>query len=86
MIADEVDRLKEKKQQFLVARADTEGFKKRIAELELFLQETKDELSEYSEAMVRKYIQEIKVYEDKLQVFLRQESSWIYRDKNMKRE
>ncbi|MDD5792112.1 MAG: recombinase family protein, partial [Erysipelotrichaceae bacterium] len=70
-IADEVDRLKEKKQQLLVERADNEGFKKRIAELELFLQEANDELTEYSEAMVRKYIQEIKVYEDMLQVIFK---------------
>lgn len=70
-IADEVDRLNEKKQQLLVERADNEGFKKRIAELELFLQEANDELAKYNEAMVRKYIQEIKVYEDKLQVIFK---------------
>ena len=71
LVADEVERLKEKKQQLLVARADTESFKKRIVELELFLQKANDELTEFNEAMVRKYIQEIKVYEDKLQVIFK---------------
>lgn len=71
VVADEVDRLKEKNQQLLVAKAETEGLKKRIAELELFLQEANDELTEYNEAMVRKYIQEIKVYGDKFQVIFK---------------
>lgn len=71
LVADEVERLKEKQQQLLVVRADTESFKKRIAELELFLQEANDELTEFNEAMVQKYIQEIKVYEDKLQVIFK---------------
>ena len=64
-LADEVDRLKEKKQKLLVAKADTEGFKKRISELEEYLIE---ELTEYDESMVRKYIQEIKIYEDRFKV------------------
>lgn len=70
-IADTVDRLKEKKQQLLVAKAENEGFKKRIAELETFLQAEATELTEYDETMVRKYIQEIKVYEEKLTVIFK---------------
>lgn len=67
-LADEVDRLKEKKQKLLVAKADTEGFKKRISELEEYLIEANEELTEYDESMVRKYIQEIKIYEDRFKV------------------
>lgn len=37
ILTDEVDRLKEKKQQLLVDKAETEGFKKRIADLETFI-------------------------------------------------
>lgn len=36
--------------------------------MEAFLKGTNHELTEYDEAMVRKYIREIKVYEDHLQV------------------
>jgi len=67
-LADEIDRLKEKKQQLLVDKAETEGFKLRIGELEDFIKGADHELTEYDEAMVRKYIREIKVYEDHVQV------------------
>ena len=45
-LADEVDRLKEKKQKLLVAKADTEEFKKRISELEEYLIEANEEIKE----------------------------------------
>ncbi|SET62012.1 recombinase family protein [[Clostridium] polysaccharolyticum] len=67
-LADEIDILNEKKQQFLVDKAEKEGLKKRIRELETFLKEANQELTEYDETMVRKYIREIKVYEDHLLV------------------
>ena len=66
--ADEFERLKEKKQKLLVAKADTEGFKKRISELEEYMIEANEELTEYDESMVRKYIQEIKIYDDRFKV------------------
>lgn len=68
LIVDEVDRLKEKKQQLLAAKAETEGFKKRISELEDYLINVSEELTEYRESMVRKYIREIKIYDDRFQV------------------
>ena len=67
-LADEIDLLRDKKQELLVAKAETEGFKKRIKELEDFLKEADQELTEYDESMVRKYIDKIKVYEDKFTV------------------
>ena len=70
-IIDEVDELKLKKQQLLVDKSNTEGYKKRIEEMEQFLQDRPDELTEYNELMVRKYISEIKIYEDKFQVIFK---------------
>jgi len=67
-IADEIDILRNKKQELLVQRAETEGVKKRVAELTDFLQDEAQELTEYDEYMVRKYIEQIKVYEDKFTV------------------
>lgn len=64
-LADEIDLLRDKKQDLLVAKTETEGFKKRIKELEDFLKEANQELTEYDESMVRKYIEKIHVYEDK---------------------
>ena len=49
-------------------KAENEGLKKRIREFETFLKEADQELTEYDETMVRKYIREIKVYEDHLLV------------------
>lgn len=71
VLADEIEMIRDRRQQLLVIKAEKEGFKKRIAELEEFLQETDEELKDYNEAMVRKYIQEIKVYEDNLQVIFK---------------
>lgn len=68
VLADEIEILRDKKQEILVQRAETEGVKKRIGELSVFLQTTDTELTEYDEQMVRKYIEQIKVYEDKLTV------------------
>lgn len=67
-LADEIDNLREEKQKLLVQRAETEGVKKRIAELTDFLQDADQELSEYDEGMVRKYIEQIKIYEDKFTI------------------
>lgn len=54
-----------------MAKAENEGFKKRIKELEDFLKEANQELTEYDESMVRKYIEKIQVYEDKFTVYLK---------------
>ena len=67
-LTDEIDLLRDKKQELLVAKAETEGFKKRIKELEDFLKEANQELTEYDESMVRRYIEKIQVYEDKFTV------------------
>lgn len=63
-LADEIDILRDKKQELLVRRAKTEGVKKRITELVDFLQGAPQKLGEYDEALVRKYIEQIKIFED----------------------
>lgn len=72
-LADEIDKIQDKKQRILVAKAETEGYKKRIEELQDFINEADIELVEYDEKMVRKYIKEIRVFDDRFQVFLRAE-------------
>ncbi len=67
-LADEIDSLRDKRQELLVEKAETEGVKKRIAELMDFLQGMEHKLTEYDETLVRKYIEQIKVYEDKFTV------------------
>lgn len=67
-LADEIDILRGKKHELQVQRAETEGVKKRIEELTDFLKGENHQLIEYDEGMVRKYIEEIKVYEDKFTI------------------
>ncbi len=70
-LADEIDKIREKKQRILVAKAETEVYKKRIEELQDFINEGDTELVEYDEKMVRKYIKAIRVFDDRLQVFFK---------------
>lgn len=68
VLADEIDLLRDKKQELLIEKSETEAVKTRIAELQSFLDTSSQELTEYGEAMVRKYIDRIIVYEDKFTV------------------
>lgn len=70
-LADEIDKIREKKQRILVAKAETEGYKKRIEELQDFINKGDTELSKYDEKIVRKYIKEIRVFDNRLQVFFK---------------
>lgn len=67
-LADKIEILQNKKQKLLIAKAETEGVKKRIAELEDFLHTANQMLTEYDELMVRKYIDQIKIYDEKFVV------------------
>lgn len=67
-------------------RAETEGVKKRISELSEFLQNTDTELTEYDEQMVRKYIEQIKVYDEKLTVCFKAKAEDVIRDKELYRQ
>ena len=55
----------------MMSRAQNEGLKRKIADLENFIQETSTELAEYDELMVRKYIKEIDVFDDKFRFYFK---------------
>lgn len=67
-LADEIDRLRELKQEAMVENAVREGLKQRIAEMQQFLAEQTDEIEEYDETLVRRMIEKITVYEDRFTV------------------
>lgn len=67
-LADEVERLRELKQDVMVENAVREGLKQRIAEMQQFLVEQTDEIEEYDETLVRRMIEKITVYEDRFTV------------------
>ena len=67
-VADEIYRLRELKQNALVENAEGEGKRQRIAEMADFLNDQPYELEEYDEQLVRRLIEKITVYDDKLTV------------------
>ncbi|WP_307992347.1 recombinase family protein [uncultured Clostridium sp.] len=67
-VADEIYRLRELKQNALVENAEREGKRQRIAEMTDFLNEQSCELEEYNEQLVRRLIEKVTIYEDKLTV------------------
>lgn len=70
-LVKEIMDLRDKKQNVMVKSAEKNGFKKRISELEEFLQEFELELTEYDEQLVRSYIQKITVYDERYAVELK---------------
>ena len=54
-----------------MTKAEIAGYKKKIEELKDFINESGDELTEYDESLVRKYIKEIRIFDDKFQVFFK---------------
>lgn len=70
-IADEIYRLRELKQSTLAKKAERQGKRQRIAEMTEFLNEQSGELQEYEEQLVRKLIEKITIFNDKLTIELK---------------
>ena len=67
-IVDEIYRLREAKQNAQVAGAEREGMKKRISEMQQFLAEQQQDITEYDEQLVRRLIEKITVYDERVTV------------------
>ncbi len=65
-VADEIYRLRELKQNALVENAEREGKRQRIAEMTDFLNEQSCELEEYDEQLVRRLIEKVTIFDEKL--------------------
>ena len=64
-VADEIDRLREERQDILMREADRDGRRQRIEEMKAFLQEQADTPLEYDEQLVRRLVEKVTVYERK---------------------
>lgn len=64
-LADEIDHLRELKQNAMAENAEREGLKQRIAEMQEFLAEQVEQIEEYDESLVRRMVEKITVYEEK---------------------
>lgn len=67
-VADEIYRLRDLKQSALVENAEREGKRQRIIEMAEFLDEQPEELEEYDELMVRRLIEKVTVFAEKITV------------------
>ena len=65
-LADEIDVLREEKQNLLVEEANRAGLKKRMDVLEAFLAEQTCEVTDYDEGLVRQVIEKITIHDDHL--------------------
>jgi len=65
-IADEIYRLREERHKALAEEAGKKGSKQRLEDMEKFLNEQSTLLEEYDEQLVRRLIEKITVYDDKL--------------------
>ena len=64
-VADEIDRLREERQNILMREADRDGKRQRIEEMKAFLEEQADIPAEYDERLVRRLVEKVTVYESK---------------------
>ena len=67
-LADEIDLLREQKQNAMAENAEREGLKQRIAEMQQFLAEQRGTIQVYDEQVVRKLIEKITVHDEKVTV------------------
>ncbi len=67
-VVDEIYRLRELKQNIMAEYADREGKRERVAEMAEFLIEQPYELFEFDEQLVRRLIEKITVFDEKLLV------------------
>lgn len=67
-LADEIDNLRKMKQAALTENAEREGLKQRIAEMKQFLTEQMEQIEKYDESLVRRMIEKVTIYDDRLAV------------------
>jgi len=67
-IVGEMDILLDKKQKAMAKKAEKENLKRRIKELHDLLDSLEEELTEYDEVLVRKYIDHIEIHEDRFNI------------------
>lgn len=67
-LADEIDSLREKKQEVMASNAEREGQKQRITEMQQFIAGQTEQIEKYDENLVRRMVEKITVYEDKFTV------------------
>lgn len=85
-LADEIDNLREQRLNAMTEKAEREGLKMHINEMQEFLENQTDRISEYDEQLVRKMIEKITIYDDKFVVEFKSGTSLDVRRQETKME
>lgn len=64
VLADEIDELRAEKEELLLQEANKYGIRQRMADTVDYLKNELEEVTEYSEALVRRMLEKITVYDD----------------------
>lgn len=64
VLADEIDELRAEKEELLLQEANKDGIRQRMADTVDYLKNELEEVTEYSEALVRRMLEKITVYDD----------------------
>lgn len=67
-VADEIHKLREQRQDVLIQDAERDGRRQRIEEMRAFLKEQANEPLGYDEQLVRRLVEKITVYDNKMTV------------------
>lgn len=67
-VADEIHKLQQQRQDALAQNAERDGMRQRIEEMRAFLKEQANEPLAYDEQLVRRLVEKVTVYEDRLMV------------------
>lgn len=63
-LADAIDELRAEKKELLLQEANKDGIRQRMSDMVDYLKTEPEEVTEYSEALVRRMIEKITVYDD----------------------
>ena len=70
-ITDQIDAIRDEKQSLLLEDAEKEGARQQLKVVEDFLDEQQEKIEEYDEFLVRKLIEKITVYDDRMVVMFK---------------
>ena len=70
-VSEEIEKLKADKKELMVTKAQNESVKRKVAQMESFLEEAPTEITNFDDIMVRRYVKEIKIYDDRFHIIFK---------------
>ena len=70
-VSEEIEKLKADKKELMVTKAQNESVKRKVAQMESFLDEAPTEITNFDDIMVRRYVKEIKIYDDRFHIIFK---------------